>query len=73
MRYVYPRGHRHYDWHIGYRLPSAYYARPYYIDYRYYRLPPPPYGYQWVRIDNDVVLVALASGLIADILYDLFY
>lgn len=72
-RYVYPPGYRPYQWRVGYRLPPGYYGRPYYVDYNYYRLPPPPYGYGWVRVDRDVVLVALATGLIIDALYGLYY
>jgi len=53
--------------------PPAYYGRPYYVDYRHYRLPPPPYGHRWVRVDRDVVLVAIATGLVLDVLYDLYY
>ena len=33
------------------------------------QLPPRP-GYQWVVVDNDVVLIVAATGLIADILSD---
>jgi hypothetical protein len=33
------------------------------------QLPPRP-GYQWVVVDNDVVLIAAATGLIVDILAD---
>lgn len=72
-RYVYPSGYRAYRWQVGHRLPPAYYGRPYYVDYRHYRLPPPPYGYHWVRVDRDVVLVAAATGLILDVLYGLYY
>lgn len=73
VRYVYPPGYRAYRWQVGHRLPPAYYGRPYYVDYRYYRLPPPPYGHHWVRVDRDVVLVALATGLVLDVFYDLYY
>ena len=72
-RYVYPSGHRYVRWSVGHRMPPAYYGRPYYVDYHAYRLPPPPYGYRWVRSDRDVVLVALATGLVLDVLYDLYY
>jgi hypothetical protein len=34
------------------------------------QLPPRP-GYQWVVVDNDVVLIAVATGLIVDILADM--
>ena len=73
VRYVRPAGYRHVRWGVGHRLPPAYYARPYYVDYRAYRLPPPPRGHHWVRHDNDVILVALATGLVLDVLYDLYY
>lgn len=73
VRYVYPPGYRAYRWQVGHRLPPAYYGRPYYVDYRHYRLPPPPYGHRWVRVDRDVVLVAIATGLVLDVLYDLYY
>lgn len=73
VRYVYPRGYRAYQWQVGHRLPSSYYGSNYYVDYNAYRLPPPPYGYHWVRVDRDVVLVSIASGLIRDILYGLYY
>ncbi|GAB2669157.1 hypothetical protein GCM10027193_23840 [Arenimonas aestuarii] len=72
-RYVYPSGHRYVRWGVGHRMPPAYYSRPYYVDYSRYQLPPPPYGHRWVRSDRDVVLVALATGLVLDVLYDLYY
>ena len=73
VRYVHPRGYRAYQWQVGHRLPSSYYGSNYYVDYNAYRLPPPPYGYHWVRVDRDVVLVSIASGLIRDILYGLYF
>lgn len=73
VRYVYPSGYRHVRWNVGHRMPPAYYGRPYYVDYHAYRLPPPPYGHRWVRSDRDVVLVAIATGLVLDVLYDLYY
>ena len=32
---------------------------------------PPRQGYQWVVVDNDVLLIAAATGLIVDVLADL--
>jgi len=72
-RYLPPRGYYSHRWAVGHRLPSTYYARPYYVDYRAYGLAPPPRGHHWVRVDNDVFLVALTSGLIANAIHDLFY
>lgn len=73
VRYVYPPGYRAYQWRVGHRLPRGYYDRHYYVDHRHYHLPPPPYGYHWVRVDRDVVLVAVATGLILDVLYGLYH
>jgi len=58
------RPHR---WARGERLPSQYRTRGYYVDYRSHHLRAPPRGYQWVQRDNDYLLVALTSGLIASI------
>jgi Ni/Co efflux regulator RcnB len=56
-------------WARGERLPPSYYqSRTYYVDYRTFHLRRPPYGYQWVRVDDDYVLVALTTGLIASII-----
>jgi len=71
--YVQPRGYHPGRWNVGNRLPPGYYVRDYYVDYRAYRLPPPPYGYRWVRVDRDVYLVSTRSGLVRDLLIDLFY
>ncbi|GAB3764942.1 hypothetical protein GCM10028796_21080 [Ramlibacter monticola] len=48
-------------------LPYQYRDRAYYVnDWRAYRgLYAPPYGHQWVNVDGDFLLVALATGLIA--------
>ncbi|HSH90536.1 MAG TPA: RcnB family protein [Ramlibacter sp.] len=38
-------------------------------DWRARHLNAPPYGYQWMQVDNgDYVLMALATGLIANLL-----
>ena len=74
VRYPEPEGHHPgVWWSVGNRLPAAYYAPGYAVDYRRYRLPPPPEGFRWVRVENDVYLVHSASGLIRDALYQLFY
>ena len=43
------------DWNRGYRIN----------DYRHYHLQRPPRGYEWRRVDNNYVLAAAATGLIA--------
>jgi Ni/Co efflux regulator RcnB len=71
--YAYPRGYQGGSWNVGSRLPSGYYPRGNYVDYRSYRLNAPARGYQWVRVENDVYMVSPASGLIRDVMYGLFY
>jgi Ni/Co efflux regulator RcnB len=39
------------------------------VDWRAHHLRQPPGGYQWVQVDGQYVLVALATGLIADALF----
>jgi Ni/Co efflux regulator RcnB len=64
-RYVRPHGYYYRSWHYGDYLPRAYYGRRYIVnDYYAYRLGPPPRGYHWVRVDNDIVLASIASGLV---------
>jgi Ni/Co efflux regulator RcnB len=61
-------GPRH-DLQRGGRLPSQYRNRQYVVnDWRGHRLSAPPRGYQWVQTGSDYVLVAAATGLIAQIL-----
>jgi len=56
------RGHH---WSRGQRFDSRY-ASNYRVinDYRPYHLSAPPYGYRYVQSGNDIVLVAIASGII---------
>lgn len=57
------------DFRRGGYMPREYRNRQYYItDYRSYRLNRPPYGHQWVQVGSDYVLIAIATGLIANII-----
>lgn len=38
------------------------------VDYRRYHLNRPARGYQWIRVDNDFLLVSIAGGLIASVI-----
>jgi Ni/Co efflux regulator RcnB len=66
------RDHARYDyraWRRGDRLPAYYrdHYRP--VDYRYYRLRPPPRGYHYVRDDRgELLLVGIATGVILGII-----
>jgi Ni/Co efflux regulator RcnB len=71
-RYQPPRGYQARQWRHGDKLPTAYRSKSYVVDYRTYHLAPPPRGYQYVRVNNDVVLTAIASGVIASVITQLF-
>lgn len=71
-RYYAPSGYRYARWNAGSRLPVGYYGNSYYIEYAPYGLAPPPRGYRWNRVGNDVYLVSTRNGLIAEVVYSLF-
>ena len=71
--YFRPHGYQVRSWHGGDRLPPAYRGRQYYVDYRHYHLNPPPRGYRWVRVDNDIVLAAITTGLIMSVVQGFYY
>lgn len=56
-------------WRRGGRLPPEYRHRAYVVDdWRVHRLRPPPRGYQWVAVGGDYLLVAIATGVILEVL-----
>jgi len=65
-----PRWGRGY-WRRGAYVPSPY-RRLYVQDWGYYGLRPPPPGYRWVYADGNFVLMALATGLIADVIVNAY-
>ena len=72
-KYHAPRGYYHKKWRRGDRLPRAYYARHYVVhDHHAYHLHAPPRGYHWVRVNHDVVLAAIATGIVLEVLYNRF-
>lgn len=71
-RYSPPRGYQVKRFHRGQQLPAAYRSRAYYVDYHRYGLQAPPRGYEYRRVGNDVVLTAVATGLITAVVLDLF-
>ena len=72
-RYYHPRGHHLRSWYVGLLLPRVYYAPSYYIDWRYYGLSSPPWGCEWIRISDDLLLVDLATGEVLDVLNNFWY
>jgi Ni/Co efflux regulator RcnB len=56
-------------WHRGDRLPMEYRHRNYVVDdWRGHHLSAPPRGYYWVQNGNDYLLVAITTGVIAQLL-----
>ena len=72
--YYRPYGYAPRYWHRGDRLPAAYYGQRYVIG-NYYDcgLRAPPYGYHWVRVDHDVLLAAIATGVVLDVVFNQFW
>jgi Ni/Co efflux regulator RcnB len=57
------------DFYRGERLPREYRHRNYVVDdWRDQRLSAPPRGYYWIQTGSDYVLVAIATGIIAQVL-----
>ena len=56
--------------HRGGYLPAEYRRNGYYVNdwHAHSGLYAPPYGHQWVQVGSDFLLVALATGLIANLL-----
>lgn len=56
-------------WHRGDRLPSRYRSHHYVVsNWRAHRLSAPPRGYHWVQHGGDYLLVAIATGVIAQLI-----
>lgn len=59
---------------IGIILDSLFYSNRYWLNDPYqYRLPAAPYGTQWVRYYNDVVLVDTYTGEVLDVIENFFW
>lgn len=57
------------NFHRGDRLPQEYRNRSYVVDdWRGHNLSAPPRGYHWVQTGGDYVLVAIATGIILQLL-----
>lgn len=57
--------HEAYGWRAGYRLPSriVYYELPASL---YSMIEPAPYGYRYIQIGGDILLIDLATLIVAD-------
>jgi Ni/Co efflux regulator RcnB len=71
--YAPPPGWAPHEWRRGERLPPAYFVPEYVVvDWRAHHLRRPPPGYEWVRVGTDLILVGIATGLIAEVIHDAF-
>ncbi len=60
-----------YHWRIGGYVPGAY--RSFYVEDPYfYHLRRAPYGYRYVYLDDNIVLMSLATGRIAEIVSNVY-
>jgi Ni/Co efflux regulator RcnB len=67
-----PRGYHQQNWQRGQRLPVEY-RKVVVRDYRTAHLNSPPRGYEYVRVGNDVVLTAIATGVISAVIANAFF
>jgi Ni/Co efflux regulator RcnB len=56
------------EFHRGGYISREYRDRAYEVDYRVHRLSPPPRGHRWVQVGADYVLIAITTGIIANII-----
>jgi Ni/Co efflux regulator RcnB len=57
------------EYYRGDRLPAEYRHRNYVVDdWRSHNLSAPPPGHQWVQSGGDYILIAVATGIIAQLL-----
>lgn len=67
-----PRGYQARSWQRGQRLPTDY-RKVVVRDSRNYHLNAPPRGYEYVRVGNDVILTAVATGIISAVIANAFF
>jgi hypothetical protein len=68
------RNYRYNRLSVGIFLDSLFYSNRYWLNDPYqYRLPAAPYGTQWVRYYDDVVLVDVYTGEVLDVIEHFFW
>jgi Ni/Co efflux regulator RcnB len=68
-----PRGWVAHHWAYGQVLPRAYWAPQFILaDYWLFALEVPPAGYEWVRDDDDALLINVSTGEILQVEYGVF-
>lgn len=65
---------RGYRWYRGAYLPQFFLIQDYYISqYNDFGLAPPPYGYQWIRVGYDALLIDVYTGQVYDVVPGVFF
>jgi Ni/Co efflux regulator RcnB len=75
--YAFPRGYYGWTghaWRRGEWLPSVFIMDTYFInDWYDFGLYDPAYGYEWIRVGADALLVDLATGQVVDVVPGVYY
>ena len=75
--YRYPGGYygwANHSWRRGEWLPAAFITSSYFInDWYDFGLWQPDYGYEWIRVGADAVLISLADGQVVDVVPGVYY
>lgn len=72
--YNWPGGYRNYAWRPRQILPRSFLLQDYFIyNYQDFGFGPPPYGFEWVRVGDDALLVNRFTGEILDVVPGVFY
>jgi Ni/Co efflux regulator RcnB len=72
--YGWPVGYGYFQYGPGMFLPSVFFSAPQYmlLNYLDFELGPPPYGFQWIRLGPDLLLVNLSNGQISEAVPGMF-
>lgn len=69
-----PAGFYSHSWIFGDLLPRSWWTPDYYIvQWWSYGLPRPPAGYQWIRVNDDALLIDRFTGRVSRVVYDVFW
>jgi Ni/Co efflux regulator RcnB len=69
-----PDGWYAHAWRHGDIMPPLFWATDLWLtDYWLYDLSPPPFGYVWVRDDDDALLIDRSTGEVVEVIHGVFY
>lgn len=69
-----PHGWYYHRWGFGERLPFFFWTHEYWLtSWWLFGLPVPPIGCEWIRVDNDALLIDTRTGEIIQVVYNVFW